>query len=126
MKEPAWVPYDFVLALHEDLLAGFGGATGIRDEGLLESALGRPHHLFAYEKPDLFILAAAYISGLVRNHPFIDGNKRTAFMVGYSFLSRNGKELNASEPEATAIIVDLASRKITEEDLVAWLRLNCE
>ncbi len=84
------------------------------------------HHLFAYEKPDVFTLAGAYISGLVRNHPFIDGNKRTAFMVGYSFLSRNGKELSASEPEATAIIVDLASRKITEEDLVAWLRLNCE
>ncbi|MDT7043510.1 type II toxin-antitoxin system death-on-curing family toxin [Candidatus Nitronereus thalassa] len=126
MKEPAWVLHDFVLALHEDLLSGFGGASGIRDGALLESALARPHQLFAYEKPDLFILAASYISGLVRNHPFIDGNKRTAFMVGYSFLSRNGKELNAPEPEATAVIVDLAPRKITEEDLAMWLRQNCE
>jgi len=124
MKEPAWVPKGFVLALHEDLLAGYGGAPGIREDALLESALARPHHLFANDKPDLFTLAASYISGLVRNHPFIDGNKRTAFMVGYSFLGRNGKELSASEPEATAIIVDLASRKITEEDLAAWLRKN--
>ncbi len=126
MKEPAWVPNDFVLALHEDLLVGYGGAPGIREDALLESALARPHHLFAYDKPDLFALAASYISGLVRNHPFIDGNKRTAFMVGYSFLSRNGKELSAPEPEATAIILDLASRKITEEDLAVWLRKNCE
>jgi len=125
MKEPAWVPDDFVLALHDDLLAGFGGASGIRDEGLLESALARPHHLFAYEKPDLFTLAAAYISGLVRNHPFLDGNKRTAFMVGYSFLSRNGKELSGTETEATAIMLDLASRNITEEELAAWLWKNC-
>ena len=126
MKEPDWVPNDFVLALHEDLLAGYGGAPGIRDDALLESALARPHHLFAYDKPDLFTLAATSISGLVRNHPFIDGNKRTAFMIGYSFLSRNEKELSAPEPEATAIMVVLASRKITEEDLAVWLRNNCE
>ncbi len=125
MKEPAWVPKDFVLALHEDLLAEYGGAPGIRDETLLESALARPHHLFAYENPDIFTLAVAYISGLVRNHPFIDGNKRTAFMIGYAFLSRNGKELTAPEAEATAIILDLASRKIKEEELAAWLRKNC-
>jgi len=126
MTEPAWVPKDFVLALHEDLLAEYGGAPGIRDEALLESALARPHHLFAYENPDIFTLAAAYISGLVRNHPFIDGTKRTAFMIGYAFLSRNGKELTAPEAEATAIILDLASKKIKEEELAVWLRKNCE
>ncbi len=126
MKKPAWVPKDFVLALHEDLLAEYGGAPGIRDEALLESALARPHHLFAYENPDIFTLAAAYISGLVRNHPFIDGNKRTAFMIGYAFLSRNGKELTAPEAEATAIVLDLASKKIKEEELAVWLRKNCE
>ena len=126
MKEPAWVPKDFALALHEDLLAEYGGAPGIRDEALFESALARPHHLFAYENPDIFTLATAYSSGLVRNHPFIDGNTRTAFMIAYAFLSRNGNELTAPEAEATAIILDLACRKITEEDLAAWLRKNCE
>jgi len=91
---------------------------GVRKDGLWGLLVRLP------DNPDIFTLAAAYISGLVRNHPFIDGNKRTAFMIGYSFLSRNGKELTAPEAEATAIMLDLASRKIKEEELAAWLRKN--
>jgi death-on-curing protein len=125
MKEPVWVPKDFVFLLHDQLVVEFGGSFGIRDNTLLESALARPKNLFYYESPDLFMLAAAYISGVIRNHPFIDGNKRTGFMIGYAFLRRNGKELSVPEPETTAIILDLAARNINEEELASWLRENC-
>ena len=125
MKEPVWIDRNVVLAMHDELLFEFGGASGFRDEALLDSALARPQNLFLYETPDLFALAAAYIHGIVRNHPFVDGNKRTGFVVGGIFLERNGKILMASEAEATAIILDLASRKIKEEELAAWLRKNC-
>ncbi len=125
MKEPVWIDRNVVLVMHDELLFEFGGASGIRDEALLDSALARPQNLFLYETPDLFGLAAAYIHGIVRNHPFVDGNKRTGYVVGGIFLERNGKILMASEAEATAIILDLASRKIKEEELAAWLRKNC-
>lgn len=126
MKEPVWVPKDFVIVLHDQYIVEFGGSFGIRDKTLLESALARPKNLFSYDSPDLFVLAAAYISGIIRNHPFIDGNKRTGFIIGYAFLKRNGKQLSVPEPEATAIILDLAARKINEEELAIWLRENCE
>ena len=126
MKKPVWVLKNLVLSLHEELLAEHGGASGIRDEGLLDSALARPQNIYSYDNTDLFTLAAAYISGIVRNHPFIDGNKRTAFMTGYVFLGRNGKELIADEAETTQIMLALAGSKVSEEDFALWLKKNCE
>jgi len=126
MKTPVWILKDFVLSLHEELLAEHGGATGIRDEGLLDSALARPQNIHSYGNTDLFTLAAAYISGILRNHPFIDGNKRTAFITGYVFLGRNGKELIADEAEATQMMIAFAGSKFSEEDCALWLKKNCE
>jgi death-on-curing protein len=125
MKKPVWVLKNLVLSLHEELLVEHGGASGVRDEGLLDSALARPQNIYSYDKTDLFTLAAAYISGIVRNHPFIDGNKRTAFMTGYVFLGRNGKELIADEAEATEFMLALAGNKIAEKDFALWLKKNC-
>jgi death-on-curing protein len=126
MKEPVWIDRDIVLAIHDALLHEFGGAAGFRDETLLDSALARPQNLFLYESPDLFSLAASYMFGIVRNHPFVDGNKRTGFVVGGIFLERNGKVLVASEEETTAVMFAFAEKKIKEEELAAWLRKNCK
>ena len=126
MKEPVWIRHQSVLAIHDVLLAEFGGAPGIRDESLLESALARPLNLWSYEKPSLFQLAAAYTHGIVKNHPFMDGNKRTGYVIGGTFLERNGQNLNTSEEEATAAITDLASSQLTEEGFTLWLRDNCK
>src|SRR5256885_15062597 len=101
MKEPVWVFRESVIMLHEQSLAQFGGAVGIRDEGLLDSALARPPHRFACAKPTLFDLAASYAFGLVKNHPFIDGNKRTGFIVAVVFLELNGCKFKANEVDAT-------------------------
>ena len=90
MKEPYWLGREECLALHEMMVAQYGGTTGLRDEGLLESALGKPQNLFAYGDPTMADLAASYASGIVKNHPFLDGNKRTGFMMGAGFLERNG------------------------------------
>ncbi len=124
MKEPVWVSKRVVLAMHEELLAEHGGASGLRDEALLDSALARPRNLFSYGESDLFSLAAAYIQSLVRNHAFIDGNKRIGYVTGGIFLERNGKVLNASEEEATAIMFALADKKVKEEALAIWLEKN--
>lgn len=126
MRKPIWVLKELVLALHEELLADHGGTTGIRDEVLLDSALARPQNIYSYGKTDLFTLAAAYINGILRNHPFIDGNKRIAFMTGYVFLGRNGKELVAAEAEATEFMLSLAGGKISEEDFALWPKKNCK
>ena len=126
MNKPAWILHQAVLAIHDALLAGFGGTPGIRDKSLLKSALPRPLTLWSYEKPTLFQLAAAYTHGIVKNHPFVDGNKRTGYLIGEIFLERNGHTLKASEVEATAAIMSLASNQITEEDVALWLRANCE
>jgi death-on-curing protein len=125
MKEPTWLSASFVLALHEDLLAEFGGAAGIRDKGMLESALSRPQNLYNYGKPDIFELAAAYAFGIVANHPFIDGNKRSGFMAAYVFLGRNGLELVSSEADATAATLALASKAMSESAYAKWLSKNC-
>ena len=125
MKEPLWVSKELVLAIHDELLAEHGGATGLRDEGLLDSALARPENLFSYEKVDLFGLAAAYTHGILRNHPFIDGNKRTAFLAGYVFLGKNKKELIASEADVTQMIIDLVSKKLKEAEFALWLKEHC-
>ncbi|GJL66549.1 MAG: death-on-curing protein [Nitrospirales bacterium] len=125
MKESLWVSKELVLAIHDKLLAEHGGGTGLRDEGLLDSALARPENLFSYEKVDLFGLAAAYTHGILRNHPFIDGNKRTAFLTGYVFLGKNNEELVASEAEATQAILDLVSKKFVEVEYAMWLKEHC-
>ena len=125
MKESVWILHQSVLAIHDVLLAEFGGAPGIRDESLLESALARPLNLWSYEKPNLFRLAAAYTHGIVKNHPFVDGNKRTGYVIGGIFLERNGHTLRASEEEAIAAIMALASTAITEDDFAHWLHENC-
>ena len=125
MKEPIWILHQAVLAIHDVLLAEFGGAIGIRDESLLESALARPAHLWSYENPNLFQLAAAYTYGIVKNHPFVDGNKRTGYVVGGVFLERNGHILNASEEEATAAIMGLASSQLAEDGYALWLQDHC-
>ncbi len=124
MKEPVWVPKEVVLVVHDLLLAEHGGQPGLRDEGLLEAALARPQQLLSYDDPNLFSLAAAYVSGIIRNHPFLDGNKRTAFMIGFDFLYRNGKLLDAPEPQAAQMVLDLAEKKIKEEEFAIWLQKN--
>lgn len=125
MNPPIWIEKSLVLAIQSRLLVEHGGASGIRDEGLLESALDKPKNLYSYGNPDLYDLAVAYITGLVQNHPFVDGNKRIGFMAGYIFLARNGKELIADEAEAAQIILDLASHSIKEIQLKRWLIENC-
>ena len=126
MKEPIWVSKAVVLAMHDELLAEHGGTSGIHDEALLDSALHRPLNILAYGARDLFTLATAYISGIVRNHPFMDGNKRTAYVTGGIFLERNGKTLIASEEEATEFMLALVSKKITDDDFTRWLKDCCK
>jgi death-on-curing protein len=124
VKAPDWVLREVVFMLQEESLAQFGGSTGLRDEGLLESALDRPQNLFAYGKPTLLTLAASYAFGLAKNHPFIDGNKRTAFLVAALFLEINGKRLVASEADAAVRTLALAAGEMTESAFAAWLKVN--
>lgn len=124
MKAPVWLGKEFILAVHEEMLAEFGGRAGIRDEGLLESALGKPRNLLAYDKPTLFELAASYACGIVQNHPFIDGNKRTGFMAAYTFLTRNGVHFEASEADAAVAVLALASGEMDEREFSRWLAKN--
>jgi death-on-curing protein len=126
MKEPKWVGKEALLFLHGASLARFGGAEGIRDEGLLESALARPINLFRYEPTkDLAELAASYAFGFVKNHPFIDGNKRAAFIACGVFLDINGKKLTADMADAVSAVVALADGTIGEPEFAAWIRVNC-
>ena len=122
MKEPVWVDASDALAIHEILLVRHGGASGLRDEGLLESALARPRQQFAYASPDIVEMAAAYTAGIVQNHPFVDGNKRTGFVVGILFLEMNGFEFTASEPEAAQAVLELAASSIDETGFALFLR----
>jgi len=124
MKEPYWLTREECLALHEMMLSQHGGSEGLRDENMLESALARPRQLFAYEKPTMSDLAASYVCGLVKNHPFIDGNKRTGFMLGAGFLERNGYEFHASEAEAVVRTLALAAGELSEAKFAAWLKTN--
>ncbi len=110
-----------VLALQERLLAEFGGAAGIRDEGLLDSALSRPLNRFAYERPTLIDLAASYTFGLVRNHPFLDGNKRIGFATAVLFLELNGYQFAAPEVDATVHTLALAAGDLTERNFAKWM-----
>ncbi len=124
MSEPLWLAIDAVRAIHQELIAEYGGSPGIRDVGLLESALARPRQLLAYGDPGLFELAAAYAFGIVRNHPFVDGNKRTGMMAAYVFLRINGYRLEASEAEAVVVFQDLAAGEIDEAVLAKWIEAN--
>ena len=121
-RAPIWLTTRLVLAIHGLLITRYGGPAGVRDRGLLESALARPLNLRAYAKPDLPALAAAYARGIVDNHPFVDGNKRTGFLAAATFLDRNGLELTAPEAEATRMTVELAASRVTEDDYAAWIR----
>ncbi|NOU35925.1 MAG: type II toxin-antitoxin system death-on-curing family toxin [Kiritimatiellaceae bacterium] len=125
MKEPVWVPAEVILAIQEELLARFGGLAGLRDEGLLDSALNRPKQVFHYGSPTLFDLAAEYALGIVKNHPFLDGNKRAGFMAAYTFLGVNGYDLHAPEADAVMQTLALASGEINQQDYAAWLKASC-
>ena len=122
--EPLWVLERVVLALHDQLLAAHGGAKGRRDAGLLESALARPLRHYADSSPDIVELAALYTAGLVRNHPFVDGNKRTGFAIGIVFLELNGFDFTASEEDATQAVLALAAGTLDEAGYTSWLRAN--
>jgi death-on-curing protein len=126
MKEPRWVSAAVVLAVQEELLARFGGISGLRDEGLLDSALNRPQQLFHYGKPSLYELAAEYVFGIVKNHPFLDGNKRAGFIAAYVFLGANGQNLEAPEDEAALNTLALAAGEIGAEEYAAWLKASCQ
>lgn len=125
MKEPRWLTRETILAIQSRLLAQFGGLAGLRDEGLLDSALHRAQQLFNYGEPDLFDLAAAYASGVVKNHPFLDGNKRAGFMAAYTFLGMNGQEFCASEEAVVLQTLALAAGAIKERGYADWLRSSC-
>jgi death-on-curing protein len=126
MKPPVWVRRDTVVAVQEQLLAAFGGASGVRDAGLLESALARPVNRLAYERPavTLFDLAAAYAFGLAKNHPFVDGNKRIAFATAVVFLELNGYRFEAGEAEAVIRTLALAAGELKENEYAQWLKAN--
>ena len=121
--EPTWLDRPIVEALHSDQILEHGGSLGIRDEGLLESALTRPQQKWHYEPgTDLATLAAAYAFGIAKNHPFIDGNKRTALVAAYTFLAINDLELEAPEPEAVNAILGTADGSLSEQALASWIR----
>lgn len=121
MSGPEWLDLDIVLDFHAEQLALFGGADGVRDLGLLESALARPQNKLAYGETELAVLAAAYGFGIARNHPFIDGNKRTAFASMVVFLGLNRMDLDASPEAATAMMLALAAGEIGEDVLARWI-----
>jgi death on curing protein len=122
MKTPVWVLRETVLSLHEQSLAEFGGLAGVRDEGMLDSALGKPENLFAYGKPNIFDLAASYGSGLIKNHPFIDGNKRVGFVTAVTFLELNGCNFRATEADAAVSTLALAAGEMSETAYADWLK----
>ncbi len=128
MSEPVWLEMDAVLALHDMQLAAFGGPAGVRDAGLLESALYRPRNVLFYETaaPSLARLAAAYAFGLVENHPFVDGNKRTGLVVSFTFLKLNGQRMTASEEDTYQTFINLASGALSEEALADWISANSQ
>jgi death on curing protein len=117
-----WVAPDVARAAHEEQLAEHGGAEGVRDDGLLESAFARPRNLADYGDPDAAALAAAYAYGIARNHPFVDGNKRTAAVVSETFLVLNGYDLIATDAELVVAFLELAAGNLTEDELADWFR----
>lgn len=126
MTEPIWIRHDVVLTMHEEALKEHGGPEGVRDMGLLESALARPKNLLAYsdEVPSLARLAAAYAKGIIANHSFVDGNKRTAFTVSLTFLLLNGRIVTATKEDRVLTFWSVAEGSLTEDRLAAWFERN--
>lgn len=124
MKKPVWLDREVALAIHELMLAQHGGLVGVRDEGLLESALSKPRNLFAYGSPTVTQMAAAYAAGIILSHPFLDGNKRTGFMLAATFMELNGLALTASEASVVQQTLALAAGKLKEADYAIWLNDN--
>jgi death on curing protein len=125
MTSLRWIDKRVLLILHAESLAEHGGAEGLRDEGLLDAALARPENHFAYGGPDIFLTAAAYAFGIAKNHPFVDGNKRAAFLACGVFLELNGWRLEVDPDVATAAVFDLAAGDLHEDGFAAWLRDGC-
>lgn len=124
MSEPVWLTAELVVAIHDEQLRIYGGPPGIRDPGMLDSALGRARNKFAYGETDLAALAASYAYGVARNHPFVDGNKRAALLSLVTFLGLNGIDFVADEAQAVVAIRDLAAGEIDEAGLTRWIRDN--
>lgn len=124
MSEPIWLDLEAVLVLHDEQLAEHGGLAGVRDLGLLESALARPRNAWSYGEGDIIALAALYAAGVMANHPFTDGNKRAGFLAAYAFLYVNGLEIIADEGEVVVHCLALAAGEIGEAEYAAWLRAN--
>lgn len=124
MDEPLWISIELVRAIHSRQLSEHGGLDGVRDPGMLESALARPRQLFAYGEPDIADLAAAYAFGIARNHAFADGNKRTASVVCETFIELNGHSLQAEDLEMYPVFLSLAEGNLTEAELADWLRAH--
>ena len=119
-----WLSKNVILAVHDEQIAENGGRAGIRDLGLLASAMGRPLHLYSYESPTIVELAAAYAVGIIRDHPFVDGNKRTGFLAAYIFLAMHGLKLSAPETEVVRVVLDLAQGNMDEKEFCIWLGNN--
>jgi death-on-curing protein len=119
-----WLAEALILAIHDEQLAEHGGRVGLRDLGLLQSALARPMNLAAYDDPDVFDLAAAYAFGIARSHPFVDGNKRTAFVAAAVFLLDNGHEIDAADEAIVTIMLAVSEGSMSEKDLAKWLRAS--
>lgn len=124
--QPVWIEYELVFAIHDRQLAEHGGAEGVRDETLLESALARPLNQLLYTGADIIDLAAKYTVGIVLNHPFVDGNKRTGFVVGVLFLELNGYRFTASEEDAAQAVLELAAGTMDENSFRDFLLANVE
>lgn len=117
-----WISSELALAIHQRQLAEHGGLSGIRDKGLLDSALARPQNLHAYGENDLYVLAAAYGFGIARNHPFNDGNKRTAYVITRLFLKLHGNDMSGTPENRVRLFEQLAAGNISEHELIAWLK----
>jgi death-on-curing protein len=128
MQEPVWITKAVALAIHERQLSEHGGGSGVRDEGLLESALGKPQNLFAYSDGtvDLAAMAASYAFGIARNHPFVDGNKRSALVISRTFLRLNDADIVATKEDKYMTFLGLAAGEVSEEELAAWFRKNIQ
>ena len=120
--EPEWLTPEDALFAHEQLIAAFGGAGGVRDMSLLDSAMSRARHVYLYESQDLFVLATSLAHGIAKNHPFVDGNKRVAFVLARMFLGMNGIRWHPPETEAVVMIEGLASSTVSEAEFARWMR----
>jgi death-on-curing protein len=124
VKQPIWLNREECLAIHEMMLAQHGGLAGVRDDGLLESALSKPQNLFAYGSPTLAEMAASYATGIILNHPFLDGNKRTGFLLAAMFLELNGMNFTATEESVVEMTLALASGALKQAGYAEWLAKN--